>query len=128
MVGLLIWVNRNAFECCGNYLQQDQNNPTYTRPRLINTLSAPERHLPAIWLCWERVKPHLLWRGFPCSARSHNARAENLRLGLKGVREGLASPRATPVAVEGVAVFANWTTEPQEWELYETLWHETTPP
>lgn len=54
--------------------------------------------------------------------RSHCAHAENLRMALKGVREGLADPRTKTSAFAGVAVFADYTTSSREWQTYRTLW------
>jgi len=51
---------------------------------------------------------------------SHNPKAENLRMGLKGVKAGLDG-RESP-AFEGVAVFADYTTRPEDWKAYEQLW------
>jgi spore germination protein YaaH len=53
---------------------------------------------------------------------SHHAYAENLRMGLKGVREGLSDPAAEPSVFAGVAPFADYTTQPEEWEIYRKLW------
>jgi hypothetical protein len=53
---------------------------------------------------------------------AHHPYAENLRLALKGVREGLADPRANLSAFAGVAPFADYTTQPEEWRTYRTLW------
>jgi glycosyl hydrolase family 18 (putative chitinase) len=53
---------------------------------------------------------------------SHHAWAENLRMALKGVREGLADPRANRSVFAGVALFADYTTQPEEWETYRALW------
>ncbi len=53
---------------------------------------------------------------------SHHARAENIRMALKGVREGLASRLATPASFAGVSIFADYTTDPDEWRDYMTLW------
>jgi hypothetical protein len=63
--------------------------------------------------------------GLPTYGRggpSHHARAENLRLALKGVREGLADSRAERSVFAGVAPFADYTTQPEEWETYRELW------
>ena len=57
---------------------------------------------------------------------SHHPRAENLRLGLKGVREGMTDPRAERNSFAGVALFADYTTNADEWEEYERLWCEST--
>jgi hypothetical protein len=53
---------------------------------------------------------------------SHVAWSENIRMALKGVREGLASPDAVPGALAGVAPFADYTTQPEEWAAYRELW------
>lgn len=50
---------------------------------------------------------------------SHNPRAENLRLGLKGVREGVES---VGNSLAGVALFADYTTTEDEWQTYRRLW------
>jgi hypothetical protein len=49
---------------------------------------------------------------------SHNPYAENLRLGLKGVRESSPDPRS----FEGIAPFADYTMEPFEWEELRRWW------
>ena len=54
--------------------------------------------------------------------RSHYPSVENLRLALKGVREGLTNPHAVPAAFAGVALFADYTTSPEEWRQYDKLW------
>lgn len=54
--------------------------------------------------------------------RAHHPRAENLRLALKGVREGLASGGADTSVFEGIAPFADYTTDPAEWQTYDRLW------
>ncbi len=61
--------------------------------------------------------PTYAWGGL-----SHHAYAENIRMALIGVREGLADPRACPAVVAGVAPFADYTTQPSEWETYENWW------
>jgi hypothetical protein len=53
---------------------------------------------------------------------SHNPRAENIALALRGVRAGLADPNANLSAFAGVAPFADYTTESDEWRVYEKLW------
>jgi hypothetical protein len=56
------------------------------------------------------------------SRASHHARAENIRMALKGVREGLTSTRAAPSSCAGVSIFADYTTDPHEWGDYMALW------
>jgi hypothetical protein len=63
--------------------------------------------------------------GVPTYARggpSHHAWAENLRMALKGAREGMADPRARPSVFAGVAPFADYTTQPEEWGIYREWW------
>ncbi len=71
------------------------------------------------------------------SLPSHHAHAENLRMALKGLREGedvLDRIGHTPHSVgrgpyfglfEGPAIFANWTTDEGEWRTWDELWLET---
>jgi hypothetical protein len=49
---------------------------------------------------------------------SHNPRAENLRLALKSVREADGKP-------DGIALFADYTTDLKEWSDYDRWWIET---
>ena len=53
---------------------------------------------------------------------SHHAYAENIRMALKGVREGLDSPNAKLSAFQDVSIFADYTTDKDEWETYRDLW------
>jgi hypothetical protein len=56
---------------------------------------------------------------------NHYPRAENAGSGLQGATEGLREMRRNgilPSNVRGVALFAEWTTSPQEWEIYEQFW------
>lgn len=55
---------------------------------------------------------------------THHPQAENLWLALKGVREGLSNWRADLSVFAGVALFADYTTQPEEWRMYEKLWLE----
>jgi len=79
----------------------------------------------------ERGSPHCrVLLGLPTynnSTRAHHPHAESLRLALKGVREGLANPRAVTSAFSGVALFADYTTDADEWRTYERLWLRPTP-
>ena len=53
---------------------------------------------------------------------SHNPRAENIGMALRGVREGLSEGGADAGTFAGVALFADYTTEPEEWDSYRKLW------
>ena len=48
--------------------------------------------------------------------------AENLRSAIRGVRRGLDRLRRQPAHPVGLALFAEWTTTPDEWALYQTTW------
>ncbi len=53
---------------------------------------------------------------------SHNPRAENLRFALYGIRQGLNDPQTDLSVFAGLAPFADYTTEPDEWETWRELW------
>ncbi len=48
--------------------------------------------------------------------------SENLRLGLKGVRQGLMSCQDKISWFDGVAIFADYTTDEKEWKELDDLW------
>ena len=51
---------------------------------------------------------------------SHNSRAENLTVGLYGVRKSLTAAGADSMV--GVAIFADYTTDDDEWKDLRRLW------
>ena len=53
---------------------------------------------------------------------SHNPRAENLRFALRGIRQGLNDPQTDLTVFAGLAPFADYTTELDEWETWQKLW------
>ena len=52
---------------------------------------------------------------------SHHAHAENIRMAIIGVREGLADPQANVSVFAGIAPFADYTTQPSNWQIYR-IW------
>lgn len=48
--------------------------------------------------------------------------AENMKTGLSGIISGLRNIRSNPLSFTGVAIYANWETDTQEWEIYDKLW------
>jgi hypothetical protein len=48
--------------------------------------------------------------------------AENLRSATRGVRRGLDRLDRQPARPVGLAIFADWTTSPEEWALYQAAW------
>ncbi len=53
---------------------------------------------------------------------SHNPHAENLRFALYGIRQGLNDPQTDLSVFAGLAPFADYTTESDEWETWQKLW------
>ena len=52
---------------------------------------------------------------------SHNPWAENLRMGLKGVREAFGT--TAPANFQGLALFSDSTTREPDWDTYRRYWH-----
>jgi hypothetical protein len=50
--------------------------------------------------------------------------AENLRSAIRGARRGLGALDRPPARPAGLAIFAEWTTDDQEWELFRRTWVE----
>lgn len=48
--------------------------------------------------------------------------AEDLDVALRGVRLGLDALERPPARPYGVAVYAEWVTDPGEWERYRATW------
>jgi hypothetical protein len=53
---------------------------------------------------------------------THDPQSENIRMALKGVREGLADPTTNTQTFAGVSIFAEYTTDEKEWEEYYREW------
>lgn len=53
---------------------------------------------------------------------SHHLHAENIRMALKGVRQGLADENANLSAFAGVAIFSYDSTNHSEWQTYRNFW------
>jgi len=51
-----------------------------------------------------------------------NPKIENVGNALIGVLDGLNDIRASHENFTGIAVYADWTTDENEWEIYDTLW------
>jgi hypothetical protein len=52
----------------------------------------------------------------------HSNHVETLTLALKAVRDGYSSKRTRTAVLRGVCVFAEYTTLPDEWSIYDRLW------
>ncbi len=53
---------------------------------------------------------------------AHRAQCESLANSLRGINEGLNSDSSVPDVVEGIALFADYTTDGAEWTTYVDYW------
>lgn len=51
----------------------------------------------------------------------HDPNTETIEHGIRGVRRGLAG-RDVPEHFTGIAIYASWTTDREEWSAYERFW------
>jgi len=51
-----------------------------------------------------------------------NASVENIPAALEGLQQGLEAAGRARAAFQGVALFAEWTTDETEWRLFNQLW------
>ena len=54
--------------------------------------------------------------------QSHHPYVENMGVALRGINAGLTLAGEDAGFVEGVAIYANWTTDSREWKTYRDLW------
>lgn len=55
---------------------------------------------------------------------AHHRRTEDLLHGLIGVYQGMEDPNTIKDRFEGIALFADYTTDAQEWQLYDRNWRD----
>jgi len=53
---------------------------------------------------------------------SHHSRVESLRNALRGVYEGIHDDHFNDTTFDGIALFADYTTDEQEWQDYDRYW------
>ncbi len=78
------------------------------------------------------LPPDCAWRmGVPTyddDAPHHKLDVERVDVALRGVREGLRRLGGPPPAsFRGIALYASWTTDAQEWAAYDALWRGRAP-
>jgi hypothetical protein len=76
------------------------------------------------------LKGPCAWRiGVPTyddDGRHHRLDVERIDIALRGVRAGFERS-APPPGFKGVALYASWTTDAQEWAAYDALWRGRSP-
>lgn len=55
----------------------------------------------------------------------HHAHAESIELALVGVKNAMQNKEITSNVIEGVAPYAEYTTDASEWQTYEKYWLQT---
>jgi hypothetical protein len=69
--------------------------------------------------------PCLLMIGVPTYEdvnAGHHTWAESLKVSLVGVNQALTDKRCSRETVEGIAPYAEWTTDAEEWRIYDKYW------
>lgn len=59
---------------------------------------------------------------------AHRAQSESFANSLRGLNDGLESPAAVREVVEGIALFADYTTDGAEWKMYQDFWLKCSDP
>lgn len=68
---------------------------------------------------------HQLFMGVPTyddRRWSFDSKAENMESGLRGVQKGLQRYSKNQLSNFGVAIYADWTTDENEWKIYNRYW------
>lgn len=55
---------------------------------------------------------------------AHDTRVENVTTAIDGIRQGLEDAGDNAFSVQGVAIFADWDTDTQEWAQFKQFWVE----
>ncbi|MBI5379950.1 MAG: hypothetical protein HZA23_07350 [Nitrospirae bacterium] len=56
------------------------------------------------------------------ATRVYDPEVENLEQGIRGVIAGLEDERSAREVFAGIAIYAHWVTDEQEWAVYRQLW------
>ncbi|MBN1603874.1 MAG: hypothetical protein JW915_19845 [Chitinispirillaceae bacterium] len=75
--------------------------------------------------CTADFPNHSLMIGIPSYSDNlsvHDPRVENIQTAVPGIRAALEKSRHNSDNFEGVAIYAHWTTDPEEWQWYEVYW------
>jgi hypothetical protein len=61
------------------------------------------------------------------ATRVYDPEVESLDLGIRGVIAGLEDERSAREVFAGIAIYAHWVTDEQEWAVYRQLWGNPAP-
>jgi hypothetical protein len=53
---------------------------------------------------------------------AHHRPSESLANSLRGIGQGLANSQTQHGTIDGIALFADYTTDDNEWKLYDRIW------
>ncbi|HEX5718952.1 MAG TPA: glycosyl hydrolase family 18 protein [Thermoanaerobaculia bacterium] len=84
------------------------------------------RHETRLLLRWGcEVPGHRILIGIPSFEDSavSNPKVENIPNAIRGVRAALADHGGAPACFEGIALYAEWVTSPEEWRQFNRSWH-----
>jgi hypothetical protein len=59
---------------------------------------------------------------YPAELPGHDPLVENVGSAIRGIRTGLQEAGDNAGAVEGIAIYADWTTDDNEWAQFKALW------
>lgn len=59
---------------------------------------------------------------YPAELPGHDPLVENIGSAIRGIRAGLQEAGGSASVVQGVAIYADWTTDDTEWAQFKTLW------
>ena len=59
---------------------------------------------------------------YPAELPAHDPAVENVETALIGIKQGLIEAEAMASAVSGVTIYAEWTTDEDEWTQFYQLW------
>lgn len=59
---------------------------------------------------------------YPAELPAHDPDVENVETALIGIKQGLSDAGAMASSISGVSIYAEWTSDEEEWERFYQLW------
>jgi hypothetical protein len=59
---------------------------------------------------------------YPAELPAHDPDVENVETALIGIKQGLSEAGAMASSISGVSIYAEWTSDEEEWERFYQLW------